>query len=758
MDQHTSTGLIVPDGLGRESEGRGPLGEEAQSMGYPRGRPLDGMSGVVVNETALPDDAVMQATNDHFVHNASMAWGQPTNFQLYNQRQGSLLARSEYRTPVNVIEEIRLARDLFEHDDDVASVGRELLALAFGEGMEHTHGDERSLAIFDGVAKEANLDRALKEMYREMLIASQFTTAMLFTRTELEFTPRGASQSANEMVNSPVVGVFHSEHIRVVGNDMFGTGILGYDPPEDRLRAWLDEYFSDSTTPARKAEMGREDRATANLFVGVTEIDQLAPTEDLPWSWASSGRLYLLNPTLCFRTTMPKGTWKYPKPMLTANFSLLEAKRLLNIMDYALLQGGSNFIVVAKKGTDQRPAQPAEVENLMNVVRTASKSGVIVGDHRLSFEIITPKLDELLNSDKRRLLGRKIAMRMMGIAERAEASPTQGESSDVEILSRVVMADRNEIRRHVENRIYPQVVKRNRKLLTKGPAGVWFPKIVLQGLQYFTDLVLKLRDRGDIARGTAVAAAGFDWDTEVEKRKHEVASGDDEIMQPAAVPHSSPEAGPQDNNEGRPPGSKEGRPSGDPAKPKRQITQNPGETVKAWWDEDLKEIVRVGEVTYAILEEYADTKRDGRVTALEREAIEGGEPITRGGIAVIPVNTAVTVQEELRAVRLREDGLSMIVGYRLSDGAIVAKALVYREPIYTLADAATRTARWGFGVHELPGGALPALPPGDPEENGMIPPELHIHMPNEEKGTRVILRDKDGNIIGSAPAKEPEEE
>ena len=42
------------------------------------------------------------------------------------------------------------------------------------------------------------------------------------------------------------------------------------------------------------------------------------------------------------RSTMPKGAWSYPRPPMTRTFALLEAKRLLNIMDLALLQGGSN--------------------------------------------------------------------------------------------------------------------------------------------------------------------------------------------------------------------------------------------------------------------------------------------------------------------------------------------------------------------------------------------------------------------------------
>lgn len=757
MSELTSSGLVVPDGLGAASEGRGPLGEQAVSHGYPRGGPhgewTDSLNGtaMVVNETGLPDELVMGATKDYFVENASLAWAQPTNFQLYNQSQGSMLARSDYRTPTTVKGEIELARNLAEYDDDVASVLRELIALAFGEGMEHSHTDERSLAIFNEVAKKANLDHVLKEMYREYLIASQFTTAMLFTRQEIEFTPRGASSSAETNITAPVIGVFHSEHVRVLGNDMFGTAILAYDPPEDRLRRWLDEYFGERTTAARKAEMGREDRATANLFIGVVEPSEVeASSYGESSNWMHTGRWYRLNPRLAFRTTMPKGSWKYPKPLLTANFGLLEAKRLLNIMDYALLQGGANFVVVAKKGTDQRPAQPEEVQNLVNVVRTASKTGMIVGDHRLSFEVITPKLDELLNSEKRRLLGRKIAMRMMGVAERAEESASNGEQSDTEVVARVVMSDRRDIQRHVENNIYPEVVKRNRSVLTKGPASLWFPKVILQGLNYFTELVLKLRDRGDIARSTAVAAAGFDWDAEVAKRKQEKASGADEIMEPASVPHSSPEAGPQDNNEGRPKGAKDGS-KPDPAAPKVTITKNKGETIKAWWDEEAQDIVRVGEVTYAILEEYVETKDDNenfRVSGIEREAIESGEVVVRGAAAVVPVNQGVPVNGELRVVKLRE-GLRMIVGYTTAERAIVAVALSFRDEVFEQGDIERRVARWGYGV--------PALPePLVAEETAVTPQGGGVQLVVGD-GARVLVRDADGNVIGSKPA-DPEDD
>ena len=60
-------------------------------------------------------------------------------------------------------------------------------------------------------------------------------------------------------------------------------------------------------------------------------------------------------------------------------------------------------------GHPSREQAMAQIE----VVRRASKTGVIVGDHRLDFDIITPKLDEMLNEKKRRLIGRKLATAML---------------------------------------------------------------------------------------------------------------------------------------------------------------------------------------------------------------------------------------------------------------------------------------------------------------------------------------------------------
>lgn len=655
--------------------------------------------GMIVNETGLDDGLVHDAVTDFFVENAGMGRGRSTDFQFY-QQQGSMLARSEYQAPSSVLDEIRLARDLAEKDDDVRAAIGWSVASAFKDGMQNFHEDEKTVALFNEIAQNGNFDRALKEMYREYLISAQCNTVTLFTRTTLDYQLFGSDEIKSESVAAPLIGVLPAEQVRVLGNDMFGTGTLAFDPDSQTLRRWLDEYFDPGTSASRKHKMGMEDRVSAAMFTGKIDIDPLsADVEDQP---CFGNSLYTLNPNMVQRVTMPKGTWKYPRPPLTCDFALLEAKRLLNIMDYALLQGGSNFIVIAKKGTDKLPAEPEEVSHLKNVVRHASKTGVVVGDHRLQIEILTPDLKELLNPQKRRLLGRKLAMAMLRVPEHGTEEPGgEGMKAELTMMADVISSDRNDLKRHMTGNIYEQIRKRNPKLFTKGIPTLWFPKVILQDSNFFSDYVLKLRDRGDIPRRWAVEAAGYPYDAAIQERQREVDQEVDETMAPAAVPFASPEMGPQDNNEGRPPGAKTGQPTNDPAKPKTIVQRNKGETIKAEFDPGLQKLVRSGVTLKALLEAYPDYEV-GRVKSVERAAIEGGKPVREAALAMVPVNQDYDTRDE-KALNLAP-GLRVIVGTKRGGGAFVAKLLIFREPEFTTHDAEETAIRWGFPQVEIPEG------------------------------------------------------
>lgn len=696
--------------------------------------------GVLIdNRTELPDEQVQAAVESYFVENASLVGANMANtFQTY-AAEGSLLARTKFRTPANVYDEIKLARDLADRDDDVRAVLGMMVATAFSDGMENHHPDEKTVQLFNGLAAHMNLDAVFKRMYREYLIAAQVTTVSLFMRRQSVGIGDGGE---SETMVAPLVGVLVSERIRTIGSDLFGNADLAY-VPEPRLERWLSEYFDEKTTPARKAELRRMDPVSAVMFTGKVTVDQ---REDLTGIGIDA---YRLNPRMAHRTKAACDD-DTPRPLMTANFALLEAKRLLNLMDFALLQGGMNFIVVAKKGTDERPAQQPEIENLKQVVRTASRTGVIVGDHRLTFEIITPNLDALLSKDKRTLLGRKIAMTLMRLPETSSEHSSSGAATtaELEFISRVITSDRSDLRRHIENFVYDEAAKRN-QALTSGTPRVWFPKIVLQGTQYFTDYVLKLRDRGDIPRKTAVEAAGFDWEAGVAQRKRELEDGVDDTMAPAAVPFSSPQAGPQDNNSGRPAGSgpDNGRPGAqqgpgrDNVRPLRTVNRNAGETVRAVLEEEAGQQVtrRVGERTYAILDEYPD-RTIGRVTALERDTLASRKPSRSGPLAIIPVNPGYEVGE-VRAVRLAP-GLSMLVGERKTDQAIVAKALCFREPEFDLLAAEETALRWGFPIEGFDEDRAQLAPAARPELPG---PTVVVN--GGGRTNKIVHRDKDGAIV-----------
>jgi len=666
-----------------------------------------GQRAMVVNETDLPDQAVMTFLEEHasvLGVNASTSFGTYAN-------EGSLLARARFKIPANLIEEIALARDLVDRDDDLGAALGSMYAIAFEGGMQHLHRDDVTKATFDEMASEVGLDAVWPELLREWLIAGSVTTATVFTSEALSFIPQTADRQRTRSLLCPRIGVLPAEQVRVVDNDMFRTGTLAYKPQTRTEERWLERMFDPKTSEAEKRVMRREDPLLATLCVEQLEVeDEFAAASffsvNAVTDAAAGRKLYRLNPRMVHRSSMPKGAAKYARPPMTRNFALIEAKRQLNIMDYALLQGGSNFLIVAKKGSDTRPALPEEVSGLRDTLRGATKTGLIVGDHRLDIEIITPDLSELLSPAKRNLLGRKLANAMLRVPEADEDAGGEGMKARQELVGRVISLDRHAMKRHVESGPYREAVKRNDSL-TQGPAKVWFPKIVLSGTNYFTDYILKMRDRGDISRRAAVEAGGFDYDSEVEARKREKDRGDDEVMTAGDVPFSGGQ-GPQDIPEGRPTGSgpNNGAPGADrsrppAATPTRVIRRTPGETVRAFIVED--EPVRMGEQTHAILEEYPEAEI-GRLTKLEQRAVafmEGNEwpgPFNEGPVHVVPVNPDHDLKE-IRAVRLAP-GLSILVGARHIDNAICARALCFREPEFQGLDAEERAMAWGFPTRE----------------------------------------------------------
>jgi hypothetical protein len=661
-----------------------------------RGHNGEYVNAIIDNRTDLPDEAVRETIMDHWVEMAGLQMAQPNNFQLYVNNQGSMLARTPFRTPQSVIDEIRLSRTVADTDDDVGAIIGEMIAIAFGDGVVNQHRDEKTLEFFNQMTAPTALDleTVFEEMYREYLIAGSVTTVTMFTRNRMQYFPLKSDTPVQAQLQVPNVGILPAENVRVISNDIMRQGQLAYFVEDENIKRWLNEYLDPNTPPTRRAYMAMQEPVMAALYTGRIEVPY---TDGDP---ASRGQtLYTMNPRMVHRSTAPKGAMPYPRPFLTRNFALLEAKRLLNIMDYALLQGGTNYIVVATKGTDAWPAQPPEITNLMEQVRHASRSGVMVGDHRLKIEIITPKLDELLNPNKRKLIGRKLKMGLMRQTEEVPSDTgTQGATNEMELTARVISSDRRKLIRHAKATFYDETATRNRSTFPMGAPGIWAPKIILSNVAQFWQNLLQARDRGDIPRRWVVEALGYDYDAALSERERELARGDDEILMPGAVPFSNP-GEPQDNGPGRPPGSStnngksQDQPRPAAARPRRVLQRNAGETVTAMVQDG--EVHYVGELTKALLEEYAERSDfNAYITQVERDAIDFNQTLRNTSRVVVPVNPQARCGE-FACVKL-DEGLRAIVGQRLGDGAMLVRALSFQEPHWDLKRASEYALRWGF--------------------------------------------------------------
>ncbi|GAC1530013.1 MAG: hypothetical protein NVS3B1_22130 [Marmoricola sp.] len=677
-----------------------------------------GPSTVVIdNQSGLPDGAVIPAMESYFENTASFGWNNTNTRYMSYQAQGSMLGRAQvYRPPSNVIEEIIFCRDLAERDDDVGTAIDAIVSSAYQSGYQNQHEDEQVQHTFDQLTEDNQLRRVFKEMHREWLISGQVNTASLFVRGSYDIRPEGVARVLTRNVATPLIGVLPAEKIRVIGDDTFFKGDLAY-APDDELAHWLREFFAASTSAARKRVMALQYPVRAAMFT--SEVPVSYNDTDL---FTTGMTLYRLNPDIVHRTTMAKGEWKYPRPPLTRNLPLLEAKRLLNVMDFALLQGATNYIVVVKKGSDQRPALPQELTNLQGVVQRAARSGVLVGDHRLQVDIVQPDLAELLNPAKRRMIGRKLALALLRVPEFGSDETGQSVQAFIELFQASVTSDRADLIDHVHRNIWQPTMKRNSRVFQRSDRpSIWMPKIVLQGQQFFNDYLLKLYDRGDLPRKFMVEYGGFDYAAVKAQKKLEQDNNHDEIFMPPPVPFTAPNqqnspnadpndpykygkpGGAPDNGTGRPRGSgpNNGAPGASPspaspaARPTRVIRRTRGESVRAFWDDDLNAVVRIGEITERIIDEYPEA-HIGRLTAIEKRAIEQGGTVQEGPVAVVPVAGAPPVTD-LSAIRLG-DGASLITGNRVGDGAIVTVALAFREPEWQVTEAENTALRWGFDI------------------------------------------------------------
>jgi hypothetical protein len=202
----------------------------------------------------------------------------------------------------------------------------------------------------------------------------------------------------------------------------------------------------------------------------------------------------------------------------------------------------TNFIVLIKKGTDKEPAKPAEIGALTEQVKVIGSTPLIVGDHRLNIEIVTPKTDNTLDAKRYQVVDSRISGRLYGMF-----LAQSGEHDDALKLARVV-AKGFESRRHMMRRSFMRnVIIPTYELndaLKAQPKIEFHPKrIQLDFDPALATYLLDLRDRGDLSRASILSEVDYDEADEALRRRVEKEKYDDVFAPPApALPAPVPGA------------------------------------------------------------------------------------------------------------------------------------------------------------------------------------------------------------------------
>jgi len=455
-----------------------------------------------------------------------------TNTQPGGGRSGSLFERDRYVTPGSIFAQMKVAKDASEIDDVVSGVVEATESLAFTR-MSFIADDEDEEDVWNQVAGDLDLDSRLREMWREMFVCSQFYACVWYGKKTYKVrgdTPKGNQKRRTFADLEVPLGVtimdplkvvpvgpmlFNQERLAYIGSrseeDVLQAAALG-DPGADALASQIIEakYVPDDLERRMLGELG-------------------VPTD----------YLYLLNPRNVWRHTATRSQYqRFATVRMKSVFELLDLKHQLRQMDRAHLIGGTNFIILVKKGSDQMPAKPEEVANLQASVRTVARVPVIVGDHRLSVEIITPKTDHTLLPDRYNGLDARITARLYGMfmtGNFAAGAKNDDSIKLAKVVARGMESRRHQLRRSIERHIIKPTIEANEQL-TGVPKLRFHPaRIDLTFDAALVQFLIDVRDRGDISRETYLNEIDVDQGHEAVLREREKLRFD-KIFKPTNVP------------------------------------------------------------------------------------------------------------------------------------------------------------------------------------------------------------------------------
>lgn len=570
-----------------------------------------------VNEAGVPEDVaatamVMGRTLDgrpirDEIASAMSQWMNNVNSNIGSG--GSMFFRGRYSLTTNVYDQMMQATDAVEFDDVLGSVADATEGLAFSQiSFEMVDQDQED--IWNQIGKNLKLQKKMKVAWRELFKVSQVyfgvdwedqvlkvrTPTIPLTNMDSESQgdqplsgaedlhpgglPRPGKQKRARRKQFAItvpraLTVWDPTKILPVGQLMFGRERFAYIASQAEHDAFMRVFDGQGSDPL-----------VLKMFDGpyTATPEELAVLHEHHRDVTNKVWLWLFKRDAIFRHTLARADYeRFSAVRLKSILPDLDIKTHLRASDRATLIGATNFIIVLKRGSDKFPARPGEVEQLREQSRVVARMPILVGDHRLSVEIVTPQTDQVLDFRRYDLIDQRLIMRAlgtfkltMGSSSRGSGSGGQGPSDDE--IARGIESRRNDLADTLWEHLVDQTIKRNEAVLTEAPHISYHPKRVIITLDAdIMKLVLQLRDRGDISRETELEEFQMDQQVEYVRRKRE--KGIDDVFK-SSVPFSSPDTNPfQTGNAGGRPAGGGGQgadrtPAAGPAAPQKPVTPN----------------------------------------------------------------------------------------------------------------------------------------------------------------------------------------
>lgn len=482
------------------------------------------------------------------IQRAIASWAEEV--QSTNRRGTPLFRRDKYVTPEKVLQQMALAQETVD-DDIVGNVADMSEALAF-QKVAFECADQDQEDVWNQIGRDLDLDGFIRQAWRELFTVSQFYGVRWWGMKEYQVRGKRDKRAARKRFTLEVplqLGFLDPTRVVPVKPDIFGGSQLAWIGTNNDMKLLSSIGTAD------------EDPLVRQLFVGkytpLPKEEQDLKGEDIPVD-----NLILLNPKYVWRHSLTKSTYeRWARLRLKSILPLLDLKRQLREMDRAFMLGGINFLVLVTRGSDTQPASKTEVTQTAGMVRTQSKSPIIVSDHRISVEIITPDLEHILSDDKWAVLDERILMRLWGTFQ----LPSQVSGRETSLTLSRVIARGIESRRHMLKRSLEKYLIReiqesaiNKDVEFTEDASIEFAprRMELEMDPALITVIQELRDRGDISRETVLTELNFDQS--LEARRREIEKKDyDKIFTPVNVPFDSPNRvtpGGSGRQGGRPPG------------------------------------------------------------------------------------------------------------------------------------------------------------------------------------------------------------